>query len=139
MFKFLFFIVLGCMAYTYVISPEAKASFGNTIAEFVPATIPSAQENPIHEKRLEAEKQKAWIMAQYFVKKKLSHPGSSDFGSYDDGTVTDLGKGIFKANGIVDSVNAFGNQAKSEFNITMHDYGNGDWKIEKPVTIKEIK
>jgi len=141
MFKLLFCIVLGWIAYTYVISPEAKASLGHAAAEFIPSPIASVPENPIAVKRLDAAKQRAWIMAQYFVKKKLAHPGTADFNAYEDGinVLEPIDKDTFPVFGVVTSENKLGNSVKNEFRFVIKNYGNGDWRVLSPILMKEIK
>lgn len=73
----------------------------------------------------------AWAMAQSFVEDRLVSPSSADFGwqSYDE-CVTDLGEGLYVAEGWVDSENRFGAKIRGHFMCRLKYVGNENWRCE---------
>jgi hypothetical protein len=87
----------------------------------------------------------AWTFSKEFVKRRLSSPGSADFGGvfkdYQDPKVLvkDLGNGTFRAHGWVDSQNGFGALIRTNWWVTVKSEAEKWIAVKGPFLGDEIE
>jgi hypothetical protein len=71
----------------------------------------------------------ARAMAQQFVSSCLKAPSTADF--QPDSNVEDLGNGVYKVRGYVDSQNSFGAKLRSDFYVKLHWVKDLTWQSDQ--------